>query len=85
MEFGFRVGKKCLRIQGWVSRRSAHLWVVLGEVGHDWGPVVAMVHHAALLQQQHLLEEAEGLDGGAVDGSADGDALLLLRAIKVRV
>ena len=44
-----------------------------------------MVHHAALLQQQHLLEEAEGLDGGAVDGSADGDALLLLRAIKVRV
>lgn len=62
-----------------MSQSSAHLREILGEVGGDGTAAVAVVDHAALLQQQHLLEEAEGLDGGAVDGGADGDALLLLR------
>jgi hypothetical protein len=38
-----------------------------------------VVHDATVLKQQHAVEEPECLDAGAVDGGADGDALLLLR------
>lgn len=58
---------------------KACLGKALAEVGENRRAVVAVVHHTAVLQQQHPVKQAEGLDGGAVDGGTDGDALLLLQ------
>lgn len=60
-------------------KAKACLGEALAKVGENGQAVVAMVHHTAVLQQQHPVKEAKGLDGGAVDGGADGYALLLLQ------